>query len=74
MIRTKLFGGSLPECFASVGLSLCTLFPIMTTESRSRAIVRPVMDADPPPLRPFLVFIFILRTALAGPDPSRPCA
>lgn len=49
MIRTKLFGGSLPECFASVGLSLCTLFPIMTTESRSMGIVRPVMDADPPP-------------------------
>ncbi|WP_300339965.1 hypothetical protein [Accumulibacter sp.] len=77
VIRARLFGGSLPECFGSVGSALCTLFAIMTAASRSMGIVRPVMDADPP-WRPFpifiFVFIFILRTALTGRDPSRPCA
>ena len=44
VMATKLFGDSFPEWFGSVGASLYSLFQIMTLESWSMGIVRPVMD------------------------------
>ncbi|MEN0088484.1 MAG: ion transporter, partial [Pseudomonadota bacterium] len=44
VMSTKLFGGTFPEWFGSVGASAYSLFQIMTLESWSMGIVRPVME------------------------------
>jgi voltage-gated sodium channel len=61
VMATKLYGGAFPEWFGDIGLSLYTLFQIMTLESWSMGIVRPVMDVYP---LSWLFFVpFILCTA-----------
>ena len=61
VISTKLFGQQFPEWFGSLGASSYTLFQIMTLESWSMGIVRPVMEAFP---FAWLLFIpFIVLTA-----------
>ncbi len=47
VMATKLFGASFPEWFGSIGASLYSLFQIMTLESWSMGIVRPVMEVYP---------------------------
>ena len=47
VIATKLFGERFPEWFGTLGESAFTLFQIMTLESWSMGIVRPVMEAFP---------------------------
>ena len=47
VMATKLYGASFPEWFGSIGASFYTLFQIMTLESWSMGIVRPVMDVYP---------------------------
>lgn len=44
VIATKLFAEAFPDWFGSVGASMYTLFQIMTLESWSMGIVRPVME------------------------------
>lgn len=44
VMATKLFGASFPQWFGSVGSSLYSLFQIMTLESWSMGIVRPIME------------------------------
>jgi voltage-gated sodium channel len=44
VLATNLFGASFPEWFGSLGASLFSLFQIMTLESWSMGIVRPVME------------------------------
>jgi len=44
VICTKLFGAAFPDWFGSIGDSMYTLFQIMTLESWSMGIVRPVME------------------------------
>lgn len=44
VMATKLFGPAFPVWFGSIGESAYTLFQIMTLESWSMGIVRPVMD------------------------------
>ena len=44
VMATKLFGDTFPEWFGSIGASLYSLFQIMTLESWSMGIVRPVME------------------------------
>ena len=61
VITTKLFAESFPEWFGSIGESSYTLFQIMTLESWSMGIVRPVMDQYP---YAWLLFVpFIIMTA-----------
>ncbi|WP_269583370.1 ion transporter [Roseibium sp. Sym1] len=61
VMATKLFGAAFPEWFGDLGASLYTLFQIMTLESWSMGIVRPVMEAYP---LAWLFFVpFILCTA-----------
>eukprot|EP00903_Cladosiphon_okamuranus_P001159 g1157.t1 len=61
VMATKLFGASFPEWFGDLGASLYTLFQIMTLESWSMGIVRPVMEQYP---YSWLFFVpFILCTA-----------
>ena len=47
VISTKLFGADFPQWFGSLGRSAYSLFQIMTLESWSMGIVRPVMEVYP---------------------------
>lgn len=47
VLATKLFGASFPQWFGHLGASLYTLFQIMTLESWSMGIVRPVLEMHP---------------------------
>ena len=63
VMATKLFGASFPEWFGSIGGSLYSLFQVMTLESWSMGIVRPVMEVYP---LAWLFFVpFILMTTFA---------
>ncbi|WP_434289277.1 ion transporter [Celeribacter sp. SCSIO 80788] len=63
VIATKLYGPTFPEWFGTLGASLYTLFQVMTLESWSMGIVRPVMEVHP---ESWLFFVpFILVTAFA---------
>jgi len=44
VMATKLFGADFPQWFGSIGASAYSLFQIMTLESWSMGIVRPVME------------------------------
>jgi voltage-gated sodium channel len=59
VIATKLFGEHFPQWFGSIGESLYSLFQIMTLESWSMGIVRPVMVEHPYAWIFFVVFILI---------------
>ncbi len=59
VMATKLFGGSFPEWFGSLGASLYSLFQIMTLESWSMGIVRPVMEVYPYAWAFFVPFILL---------------
>lgn len=63
VLATKLFGPVFPDWFGSVGGSMYTLFQIMTLESWSMGIVRPVMEVFP---LAWLFFVpFIVATSFA---------
>ena len=57
VMATKLFGTQFPEWFGSIGASAYSLFQIMTLESWSMGIVRPVMEAFPQAWLFFIPFI-----------------
>ncbi len=59
VIATNLFGAAYPEWFGSIGKSLYTLFQIMTLESWSMGIVRPVMETHPWAWAFFIPFILV---------------
>lgn len=59
VIATNLFAASYPEWFGHVGRSLYTLFQIMTLESWSMGIARPVMEHFPYAWAFFIPFILI---------------
>ena len=61
IICTSIFGSAFPQWFGTIGESLYSLFQIMTLESWSMGIVRPVREVFP---YAWLVFIpFIMLTA-----------
>lgn len=47
VIGTHLYGAAFPDWFGTLGKTMFTLFQIMTLESWSMGIVRPVMDEFP---------------------------
>ena len=57
VMATGLFGERFPEWFGSLGASSYSLFQIMTLESWSMGIVRPVMEAFPWAWAFFIPFI-----------------
>ncbi|MCU0839393.1 MAG: ion transporter [Rhodospirillales bacterium] len=59
VIATKLFGSRFPEWFGTIGESLYSLFQIMTLESWSMGIVRPVLEVYPHAWAFFVPFILI---------------
>jgi voltage-gated sodium channel len=59
VIATKLFGERFPDWFGTLGESAYTLFQVMTLESWSMGISRPVMEAYPYAWLFFVLFIMI---------------
>jgi voltage-gated sodium channel len=59
VLATNLFGGAYPQWFGTLGGSLYSLFQIMTLESWSMGIVRPVMETYPWAWAFFVPFIII---------------
>lgn len=66
VIATKLFGAAFPEWFGSLGKSAYTLFQVMTLESWSMGIVRPVMETFPYAWMFFLPFIMVTTFAVVN--------
>ncbi len=59
VIATNLFGADYPEWFGHIGRSLYTLFQIMTLESWSMGVARPVMENFPYAWAFFIPFILV---------------
>jgi len=59
VVATKLFGQRFAEWFGTIGESAFTLFQIMTLESWSMGIVRPVMEVYPFAWVFFVVYILV---------------
>ena len=90
VLATNLFGEAFPQWFGSLGASLYSLFQIMTLESWSMGIVRPVMETFPWAWAFFVPFIIIATFTILNlfigiivstmqelsslPDPSIPVA
>ena len=59
IMSTAMFGQAFPDWFGSLGRSLYTLFQVMTLESWSMGIVRPVMEHSPWAWAFFVPFILV---------------
>ncbi|NKB28413.1 MAG: ion transporter [Rhodobacteraceae bacterium] len=64
VISTKLFAAAFPDWFGTLGASAYTLFQVMTLESWSMGIVRPVMEAFPWAWMLFVPFIIVTAFAV----------
>lgn len=60
IIATNLFSMTFPQWFGSLGESMYTLFQIMTLESWSMGIVRPIMEIHPYAWIFFVIYILIV--------------
>jgi voltage-gated sodium channel len=66
VMATTLFAASFPEWFGSIGASLYSLFQIMTLESWSMGIVRPVMETYAWAWAFFVPFILVTSFAVVN--------
>jgi voltage-gated sodium channel len=66
VMATKLFGDAFPQWFGSLGASAYSLFQIMTLESWSMGIVRPVMEVYPYAWAFFVPFILVTTFAVVN--------
>jgi len=64
VMATKMFGGEFEAWFGTVGRSAYSLFQIMTLESWSMGIVRPVMEVYPYAWVFFVPFILLVTFAV----------
>ena len=64
VLATKLFGADFPQWFGHIGASMFSLFQIMTLESWSMGIVRPVMQLYPYAWVFFVPFILVTSFAV----------
>ncbi len=60
IIATNLFGATFPQWFGTLGESMYTLFQIMTLESWSMGIARPVIEVHPMAWVFFVIYILIV--------------
>ncbi|MDQ7061074.1 MAG: ion transporter [Sulfurimonas sp.] len=60
IMATQLYGETFPQWFGTLGESFYTLFQIMTLESWSMGIVRPILEIHPFAWTFFIPFIFIV--------------
>lgn len=66
VMATKLFGDTFPEWFGDLGNSAYSLFQVMTLESWSMGIVRPVMEVHPYAWAFFVPFIMVTTFAVVN--------
>ncbi|RVT83482.1 ion transporter [Rhodobacteraceae bacterium CCMM004] len=66
VMATKLFSNSFPDWFGDLGRSAYSLFQIMTLESWSMGIVRPVMEVYPYAWAFFVPFIMVTTFAVVN--------
>ena len=66
VMATKLFGAAFPQWFGTIGESFYSLFQIMTLESWSMGIVRPVMEVYPYAWAFFIPFIMMTTFAVVN--------
>ncbi|QIE40796.1 ion transporter [Meridianimarinicoccus aquatilis] len=66
VMATKLFGAAFPDWFGTLGVSAYSLFQIMTLESWSMGIVRPVMEVYPEAWLFFVPFIMVTTFAVVN--------
>ncbi|TVS03840.1 MAG: ion transporter [Rhodobacteraceae bacterium] len=66
VMATKLFSESFPDWFGDLGNSAYSLFQIMTLESWSMGIVRPVMEVYPYAWAFFVPFIMVTTFAVVN--------
>ncbi|MEM0944015.1 MAG: ion transporter [Pseudomonadota bacterium] len=66
VMATKLFGETFPQWFGTIGESGYSLFQIMTLESWSMGIVRPVMEVHPYAWAFFVPFIMVTTFAVVN--------
>lgn len=64
VLATRFFGATFPDWFGSIGDSAYSLFQIMTLESWSMGIVRPVMEVYPWAWAFFVPFILVTSFAV----------
>ncbi len=64
VMATKLFGDTFPQWFGTIGESMYSLFQIMTLESWSMGIVRPVMEVYPYAWAFFVPFVIVTSFAV----------
>ncbi len=60
VIATNLFSAAFPEWFGTIGASMYTLFQVMTLESWSMGIVRPILEEFPYAWIFFVPFIMVM--------------
>ena len=60
IMATSMFGEAFPQWFGTLGDSMYTLFQIMTLESWSMGIARPVMEAYPYAWIYFVIYILVV--------------
>ena len=60
IISTNLFSATFPQWFGTLGESMYTLFQIMTLESWSMGIARPVLEVHPNAWIFFVIYILIV--------------
>ncbi|MGS4945235.1 ion transporter [Meridianimarinicoccus sp. RP-17] len=66
VMATNLFGAAFPDWFGTLGRSAYSLFQIMTLESWSMGIVRPVMEVYPQAWLFFVPFIMVTTFAVVN--------
>lgn len=66
VMATKLFGPTFPDWFGTLGQSAYSLFQIMTLESWSMGIVRPVMEVHSYAWAFFIPFIMVTTFAVVN--------
>lgn len=66
VMATKLFGPTFPDWFGNLGRSAYSLFQIMTLESWSMGMVRPIMDQHPYAWAFFVPFIMVTTFAVVN--------
>jgi voltage-gated sodium channel len=59
VIATNMFGERFPDLFGDLGTTMFTLFQVMTLESWSEGVARPIMEVFPHAWLFFVIFIFI---------------
>jgi len=64
VMATQLYGATFPQWFGSIGASMYSLFQVMTLESWSMGIVRPVMEVHPLAWLFFVPFVIVTSFAV----------